>query len=75
MQVPSVAEEYFERADAFRQQALTSVLPRVREKCLRAAEAWEAMAEQRAEHEALQKKSGKLAVRNDRRIRSVAWPL
>ncbi len=57
LELASLSEEYLERADDFRQQAQRSALPRVRERCLRSAEAWESMARRRAEHEALKTKN------------------
>lgn len=48
--MPGLADDCYARAAAFRAEADTSTLPRVKEKCLRSAEAWQAMAERHVEH-------------------------
>lgn len=48
--MPGQADECYARAAAFRAEADRSALPRVREKCLRSADAWQAMAERHVEH-------------------------
>lgn len=53
----AIADEFLARAAAFRAEADRSTLPRVKERCARSAEAWEAMAERHVEHERLKRTS------------------
>ncbi len=49
----TVADECLEKAAEFRVQAEQSALPRVKEKWLRSAAAWESLADRRLRHERL----------------------
>lgn len=70
----SLAEEYLDRAEDCRRQAQNTPLPRVREKCLRAAEAWDKLGERRAAFEALQQQTGPPATPRQKRALAKAWP-